>query len=97
MNCEWRQKADLYVDNELDPASQQEVARHLLNCAECAAVVMDQHEFKKTVRVAGKRFSAPPDPSAGKCKSVVEAGAGNSVHAPDSRACVLSLLPSEGK
>ncbi len=61
MNCEWREKADLYVDNELEPAARQEVARHLLTCAECAAVVMDQHEFKKTVRVAGRRFSAPPE------------------------------------
>jgi anti-sigma factor RsiW len=61
MNCEWREKADLYVDNELEPAAQQEVAGHLLTCAECAAVVMEQHEFKKTVRVAGRRFSAPPE------------------------------------
>lgn len=61
MNCKWRGKADLYVDNELEPAAQQEVASHLLTCAECAAVVMEQQEFKNTVRVAGKRFSAPPD------------------------------------
>ena len=61
MNCEWREKAELYADNELEPAAQQEVASHLLTCAECAAMVMEQHAFKQTVRVAGKRFSAPPE------------------------------------
>jgi len=61
MNCEWREKAELYADNELEPAAQQEVAKHLLTCGECAAVVMEQQEFKKTVRMAGKRFSAPPE------------------------------------
>jgi len=61
MNCEWREKAELYADNELAPAAQEEVASHLLTCAACAALVMEQQEFKKTVRVAGRRFSAPPE------------------------------------
>jgi anti-sigma factor RsiW len=61
MNCEQRDKTNLYVDGELEPAAQQAFAGHLENCTECSAAVLEQEELKKAVRVAGKRFAAPPE------------------------------------
>lgn len=60
-NCEWREKIGLYVDGELEPAAEQAFAGHLQSCAECSATVLEQQELKKAVRIAGKKFSAPPE------------------------------------
>jgi len=79
MNCEQRTKTALYVDGELDGAAQQAFAGHLQNCTECSAAVLEQQELKKAVRVAGKRFSAPPElyAAARKQMSSPKAGARN--------------------
>ena len=61
MSCQWRDKVALYVDNELDPAAQQGFSAHLAACAECPAAVSEQMELKKVLRVAGARFTAPPE------------------------------------
>lgn len=61
MNCELLEKTGLYVDGELEPAAQQAFATHLESCTACSAAVLEQQELKKAVRVAAKRFSAPPD------------------------------------
>ena len=42
-------------------AAEQAVAGHLQSCADCSAAVLEQQALKKAVRVAGKRFSAPPE------------------------------------
>lgn len=60
-NCEWREKIGLYVDGELEPAAQEAFTTHLESCAGCATSVLEQQELKKAVRIAGKRFSAPPE------------------------------------
>ncbi len=60
-SCEWRNKIGLYVDGELEPAAEQAFAGHLQSCADCSAAVLEQQELKKAVRVAAKRFSAPPE------------------------------------
>jgi anti-sigma factor RsiW len=65
MNCEWREKTGLYIDGELEPSAEQAFAGHLENCAGCSAAVLEQQELKKAVRLAGKRFSAPPELYAG--------------------------------
>lgn len=61
MICEWREQTGLYVDGELESAAQQSFAAHLESCAGCAAAVLEQQELKKAVRIAGKRFTAPPE------------------------------------
>jgi anti-sigma factor RsiW len=61
MSCEWREKIGLYVDDELASAMQQEVTAHLTGCRECAAAVAEQMALKKAVRVAGNKFTAPPE------------------------------------
>jgi anti-sigma factor RsiW len=60
-NCEWRGKIGLYVDGELGPQEEQAVAGHLPGCADCSSAVLEQQALKKAVRVAGKRFTAPPE------------------------------------
>ncbi|HEY3768783.1 MAG TPA: anti-sigma factor [Candidatus Angelobacter sp.] len=60
-NCEWQEKIGSYIDGELEPAAEQAVATHLQSCADCSATMLEQQELKKSVRVAGKRFTAPPD------------------------------------
>ena len=60
-NCEWREKIGLYVDGELEPRAEQAFAGHLQSCAECSSAVLEQQALKKAVRVAAKRFSAPPE------------------------------------
>jgi anti-sigma factor RsiW len=60
-NCEWREKIGLYVDGELEPNAEQAVAGHLHSCADCSSAALEQQALKKVVRVAGKRFTAPPE------------------------------------
>jgi len=61
MNCEWREKIALFVDDELQPAAQEQMSAHLNGCAECTAAVAEHMALKKAVRVAANRYSAPPD------------------------------------
>ena len=60
MSCQWRTKVALYMDDELSPVEQQDFSAHLSGCQECLAAVASQAELKKAVRVAGARFTAPP-------------------------------------
>lgn len=61
MSCEWREKVAGYVDDEMPAAEQQEFSTHLSACPECVAAVSAQTELKKAVRLAGARFTAPPE------------------------------------
>jgi len=61
MSCQWRDKVARYVDDELPAAEQQEFSAHLSACQECLTAVAAQAELKKAVRVAGARFTAPPE------------------------------------
>lgn len=61
MSCEWQEKVALLVDDELQPAAQEEVSAHLAGCSQCAAAVAEQLAMKRAVRVAASRYTAPPD------------------------------------
>lgn len=61
MSCEWREKAALYVDDELDPTAQKDFSAHLNSCPECPTAVAEQMELKRALRVAGRSFTAPPE------------------------------------
>jgi anti-sigma factor RsiW len=60
-NCEWREKIGPYVDGELEPATEQAFNGHLQSCADCSSAVLEQQALKKAIRVASKRFTAPPE------------------------------------
>jgi anti-sigma factor RsiW len=60
-NCEWREKIGLYVDGELDLREEQIIAGHLQGCTDCSSAVLERQALKKAIRVAGKRFTAPPE------------------------------------
>jgi anti-sigma factor RsiW len=61
MNCQWRERIGVYVDGEMEPAAEQAFAGHLQSCADCSSAVLEQQALKKAVRIAGKRFTAPPE------------------------------------
>jgi anti-sigma factor RsiW len=61
VNCQERIKVALHVDDELDPAAEQEFSTHLRTCPECPAAVSEQMKLKKALRVAGRSYSAPPE------------------------------------
>lgn len=61
MSCEWRNKTSLYADEELDSAAQQQLSAHLRDCVECSEALAEQLALKKSVRIAGNQFNAPPD------------------------------------
>lgn len=59
MACEqWREQLDRYVDGELDPAQASALGAHLRGCADCAADVLGRVQLKRSVQVAGKRYTA---------------------------------------
>jgi anti-sigma factor RsiW len=61
MSCQWRDKIALYVDDELDPAAQREFSDHLKGCLDCTAALSEQLQFKRAVRLGGRRFTAPAE------------------------------------
>lgn len=61
MSCEWQEKVALLVDDELQPAAQEEVSAHLAGCPECTAAAAEQLALKKAVRLGANRYTAPPD------------------------------------
>jgi anti-sigma factor RsiW len=59
MACEqWREKLDLYIDGELDPAQVSALSAHFRGCADCAADVLERVQLKRSVQMAGKRYTA---------------------------------------
>lgn len=58
MACDaWRQKLDAYVDGELPSADAATLAKHLQECAECAAEALHRVQMKRAVALAGKRYA----------------------------------------
>jgi anti-sigma factor RsiW len=96
MNCEWREKVALYVDDELETAAQEEVSTHLRACPECAAAMLEQMELKKAVRIAGQKFTAPPELRASIRKSVGSSAKGWRVWQWGVAAATLVLLAGLG-
>ena len=59
MACEqWRDQLDRYVDGELDPAQASALSAHLRGCAACAADALERVQLKRSVQMAGKRYTA---------------------------------------
>jgi anti-sigma factor RsiW len=58
MACElWRDKLDAYVDGELEAAEAQNLGKHLRECAACAADALGRVQMKRSVQIAGKRYT----------------------------------------
>jgi len=59
MACEqWRGKLDAYVDGELDPAEARAMGAHLRGCSACASDVLERVQMKRSVQMAGQRYTA---------------------------------------
>jgi anti-sigma factor RsiW len=59
MACEqWRGKLDAHVDGEMEPAEANALATHLRSCASCAADALERVQMKRSVQLAGRRYTA---------------------------------------
>lgn len=59
MACDdWRGKLDAYLDGELDSAEATTMGKHLQGCVACSADALGRVQLKRSVQMAGKRYSA---------------------------------------
>ncbi|HTT17988.1 MAG TPA: anti-sigma factor [Candidatus Sulfotelmatobacter sp.] len=56
-----REKLDAYVDGELPPSEAAALAKHLRECAQCAADALERVQMKRAVAWAGKRYQPSPE------------------------------------
>ena len=54
-------KLAAYLDGELDPAEASVLGAHLRECAACASDALEQVQMKRSVQIAGKRYSVSPE------------------------------------
>src|SRR5580692_7964974 len=58
MVCEsWKAKLDTYIDNELPQAEMGMVDRHVRSCHSCSADTVARVQMKRTIQLAGRRFT----------------------------------------
>ena len=58
MVCEcWKEKLDAYLDNELPEEEMRSFDAHVRGCTSCSADALARVQMKRTVQVAGKRFT----------------------------------------
>ena len=62
MVCEcWKEKLDTYLDNELPEEEMRAFDAHVRSCSSCSADALARVQMKRTVQVAGKRFTPRAD------------------------------------
>ncbi len=62
MTCEsWQQKIEAYLDAELPEAEARELDAHLRTCASCSSQALARSELKRSVHLAGRKFSPDPE------------------------------------
>jgi anti-sigma factor RsiW len=62
MSCDsWQQKIDAYLDAELPEAEAREVDAHLRTCSSCSSQALTRSELKRSIHLAGKKFSPDPE------------------------------------
>jgi anti-sigma factor RsiW len=62
MVCEsWKEKLDTYLDNELPEEEMRTFDAHVRGCTSCSADALARVQMKRTIQVAGKRFSPGAD------------------------------------
>ncbi len=62
MTCDlWTSKLDAYADGELSAHDRVDLDAHLRGCADCSNALLEKQSLKRTVRLAGHRYSAPED------------------------------------
>ena len=62
MSCDtWQPKIDAYLDAELPEAEARELAAHLRTCPSCSSQALARSELKRSIHLAGRRFSPDPE------------------------------------
>src|SRR4051794_33177807 len=59
MTCEWRDKVDAYLDNELSEQDDLAMSRHLQSCQDCAAAALGSRKLKLSIKRAASGAFAP--------------------------------------
>jgi anti-sigma factor RsiW len=59
MTCEWRDKIEAYLDNELPEADDQAMSRHLQACHDCAAAALGSRKLKVSIKRAATAVFVP--------------------------------------
>jgi anti-sigma factor RsiW len=59
MSCEWRDKVDAYLDNELSEQDDLAMSRHLQSCQDCAAAALGSRKLKLSIKRAASGAFAP--------------------------------------
>jgi len=58
MVCEsWKAKLDTYIDNELPQGEMHMLDRHVRSCHSCSADTLARVQMKRTIQLAGRRFT----------------------------------------
>jgi anti-sigma factor RsiW len=58
MACEeWRKQVDLYLDGELASSEAGALSAHVRECSACAGEMLERVQLKRSVQMAGKRYS----------------------------------------
>jgi len=57
----WRGKLDAYLDGELPAAEASALSAHLRDCSDCSRDALERVLLKRSVAVAGKRYTASPE------------------------------------
>src|SRR5579864_840046 len=57
----WRGKLDAYLDGELPAAEASALSAHLRDCSDCPRDALERVLLKRSVAVAGKRYTASPE------------------------------------
>jgi len=62
MTCDsWQQKIDAYLDAELPEAEARDLDAHLRTCPSCSSQTLMRSELKRSIHLAGKKFSPDPE------------------------------------
>jgi anti-sigma factor RsiW len=59
MTCDWRDKIDRYLDNELPESDDLALSRHLQSCQGCAAAALGSRKLKVSIKKAASAVFVP--------------------------------------
>ncbi len=61
MSCQWAEKLNRYVDDELSGSELTDLEAHLRGCQACTADALSRLQLKRLTKAAGQRYSPRPE------------------------------------
>jgi anti-sigma factor RsiW len=73
MTCDsWSEKLDRYLDGEIRSSEAHALTAHLRSCPDCATSVVERVQLKRSIAIAGNRYSAGPELRASVGRSIAK-------------------------